>query len=365
MIVRTGKNIKCLTKYILLGAIATVCIGCGATEEAEPEIEFVKEKEDIGYTTTTVSYGEVVQTAEVTCTYTATEYEELSFGVDERLVEQVLVKKGDIVTEGDLLAAVNVEDMEDTIRDVEYEIKHLNLELEHTKELKEFDLESAKTLYEQTDKKKKDKKEYNATVDELKEKYDDSIQDLKDSISLYEKRLTQHRSELSGGQLIAGISGEITYMAESMTGTYCKKDEMVITISDVESSYFIADDLTYSDMFVEGETYNLICYRDGTDVNVEVEVANRDQWESQMFFKPVNAEMPEQGEEGVFLIELGRKDNVCCVPSKAIHQAEDGTFVYVVENELLTMRYVETGLQGEEMTEIVSGLEQGETVALK
>lgn len=354
-----------LVSGTLICAFASICSACGASNTEEKEIEFVQEEEDIGYTTADVEYGEVVQTVDITFTYTPTEYEELSFGVDERLIEQVTVKKGDIVSKGDLLAAVDVEDLEESIKEVEYEIEHQSLELTHMKELKNFDISRENTLYLHSKKTEEEKEEHEKALKELEESYLEPIQDLEDAVMLNQKRLKQYREELEGGKIVAGISGEITFMQKSILDTYSEKDKTIITISDMESCYFITDDITYADFFAEGEIYSMLCRQNGVETYVEVEPVSRHLWETQMCFKPVNTEVIEQGEKGTVTIELGRKNNVLCVPKSAIHKAEDGRFVYVLENELLTMRYVEVGLEGIETVEIVSGLEQGEMVALK
>lgn len=354
-----------LTAGTLMCAFACVCSACGTSNKEENEITLVQDEEDTGYATAVAEYGEVVQTAEIQFTYTPTEYEKLAFGVDERLIEQVTVKKGDIVSKGDLLASVDVEDLEESIEELEYEIKHQNLELTHMKELRNFDIDEEKTLYAHSAKTEEAKEEHEEALIDIEDKYHDSIQDLEDSIALNEKRLKQYQDEVRGGKIIAGISGEITSMQQSLLDTYSEKDETIITISNLDSCYFITEDITYADFFEEGKIYTLICWQNGAESRVEVETVNREQWETQMYLKPVNTEIMEQGQDGTITVELGRKSDVLCVPGDAIHKAEDGMFVYVLEDELLTMRYVEVGLEGAEMTEIVSGLEQGETVALK
>lgn len=359
------KGIRNTLFFMTAGIFAGICTACGTSGGEENKIELVQEEEVAGYTTAVVGYGEVVQTAKIELVYTPTEYEKLAFGSEGRLIETVTVKKGDIVTKGDLLAAARVEDLEDSMEELEYQIAHQTMELEHAKELKAFDIEKENILFDQASKTEEAKEEHEETLQDLEDEYHDRIQNLEDSISLNKKRLQQYEEEWEGGRLVAGISGEITSMQQGLQDTYSEKDETVITISNTDSCYFIADDVVYADFFSEGEVYNLTYRANATDVQMEVEPVNRESWEEQMYFKPVNTEILTQGQSGTITIEMGRKENVLCVPVKAIHDAEDGKFVYVMENELLTMRYVEVGLEGAEMTEIISGLEQGETVALK
>lgn len=363
------KNIRKNRTILAMCTVAcvSVCIfsACGSNGNSDTDVTLVQEEEDAGYATATVEYGEVVQNAEISCTYTPTEHQDLAFMLDDRLIERVEVKKGDIVSEGDLLAAVDVGDLEDRIAELEYQINHKSLELTHTQELKAFDIDSAKILYEHTEKTESDKEDLQEKLEDIEDQYHDTIQDLEDSILLNQKRLEKYREELSGGQLIAGISGEVTYILSPLVDTYSEKETKVITISNLDSCYFIADDVTYADFFKGGESVNVVYKKDKKETYVEVTPVNIDQWQNQMCFKPVNDEIFESGLVGTIYMELEKKSNVLCVPNDALHEAEDGMFVYVLENELLNMRYVEVGLKGAEVTEIVSGLEQGELVVLK
>ena len=364
--------IKNIRKNRTILAICTVaCVGacifsaCGAEGETDTDVTLVHEEEEMGYSTATVEYGEVVQNAKISCTYTPTEHQDLAFMIDDKLVERVEVKKGDIVSEGDLLAAADVGDLEDTIAELQYQINYESLKLTHTQELIDFDINSAQIIYEHTAKNQSDKEDLQEKLEDLEEQYHDTIQDLEDSIALKQKRLVKYQEELSGGQIIAGISGEITYIMSPLLDTYTEKETKVITISNLDSCYFIADDVTYADFFKEGESYNVVYKQNKTETYVEVTPVNLEEWQSQMCFKPVNDEIFESGLAGTIYMELDKKNNVLCVPNDAVHEAEDGMFVYVLENELLNMRYVEVGLEGAEVTEIVSGLEQGEIVVLK
>lgn len=347
--------------------LACVLCACGKSGKEELDVNLFHEEEGTTHATATVEYGEVVQNAKISCTYTPTEHEDLAFLLDDRLIERVEVKKGDIVSEGDLLAAVDVGDLEEEIEELEYQISHKSLELKHTLELKAFDVNSAQVIYDHTAKTQSDKEELQEKLKDLDEKYHDTIQDMEDSLAINQKRLAKYKEELSGGQLIAGISGEITYIASPLSDTYSEKETKVITISNLDSCYFIADDVTYANFFKDGESYNVVYKKDKKETYAEVTPVNPESWQEQgqMCFKPVNDEIFESGLNGTIYMELEKKSNVLCIPNDALHEAEEGMFVYVLENELLNMRYVETGLSGMEVTEIVSGLEQGDIVVLK
>ena len=57
-------------------------------------------------------------------------------------------------------------------------------------------------------------------------------------------------------------------------------------------------------------------------------------------------------------------DNVLTVPGSALFQRQSGWHVFVVQDGVVSLRQVETGLRGRTDTQILAGLEAGETVVL-
>lgn len=364
--IRNVRNRKVILSIgMFLCTCACTFLACKSADSEENDIELVRKEDEIAYALTGAEYGDVVKDVKISCTYMPTKHQDLAFMIDDKLIERVNVKEGDIVTAGDLLASADVGDLEDTIWEIEYTIEHQSLELKHINETKAFDITSAKNMYSYTYMTDEDKRNLQEALDDIDKRYHDSIQDLEDSIALNQKRLDKYRKELDGGQIIAGISGMVTYMRKPLADTYSEKETKVMTISDLDSSYFVADDVTYADAFKEGETYKVVYKKNNTETYVEVTPAEMDNWQEHMYLKPVNNEIIENMLTGTIYIELDRKSNVLCVQNDAIHEAEDGKFVYVLENEMLSMRYVEVGLEGLSTTEILSGLKQGETIVLK
>ena len=58
--------------------------------------------------------------------------------------------------------------------------------------------------------------------------------------------------------------------------------------------------------------------------------------------------------------------HVLSVPRDTVHEAGDKSFVYTLtEENVREIRYIETGLVGDERVEILSGLSEGEKVLKK
>lgn len=66
------------------------------------------------------------------------------------------------------------------------------------------------------------------------------------------------------------------------------------------------------------------------------------------------------------VIKTASKENVLIIPKEAIQKKDEKTIVQVLKNGLIEERQIETGLRGSNnMVEVISGLNEGETVILK
>ncbi len=350
---------------MLAGGMVFTVMGCGQADVEEPQTILVREEEEATYPTTTVEYGEVVKNITIRCDYVSTEKQDLAFSVSGSLVEQVNVKLGDFVTEGQLLVALDVADLEEEIEELEYQVQSQELKFSQAEEMKAFDLASAERLYTYTPMKQADKDALEEKKESINKQYATTLEDMQDQLTLLKKRLQQYRDDLEAGRLFANISGEITYIQNHLEDSYTSKDSTVLTISNMDACYFKAEDLTYADSFTEGQSV-IINYKEaGKEYTCEAVPALMDLWGEQMYFKPVGTEMIANDTDGTITMELERKEDVLCVPSDAIHESDQGPFVYLEKDGLLEMRYVTVGLAGDTLVEIIEGLEQGEIVALK
>lgn len=355
------------TKRYIVAAVGVLalCSGCSGQEKEEPQTVFVQEDEEEAFATVTADYGTVTESVSIPCTYTATEEVNLSFPVSDEKIAKVYVKKGDFVSEGELLATLDVEELEEKRDEQEYRVDSLELQLEQTKELYEFDLASAQTLYQYTAGTDKDKENLADKKEAVEKQYRNTLEDLEDKLKLEKMRLSEYQKKLRDGQIYAGMDGVITYQKNRLQGDFTKADETVMTISSLDSYYFIAECADYMEYFTE-EAELEVSYRENSGEKMcGTVVERRDEEAGKVYLKLLTDEMPENGISGNIHLELAQKENVLCIPKSALHQSDKGPFVYLYQDGLLEMRYVTVGLQGENTVEITEGLAQGDVIALK
>lgn len=80
----------------------------------------------------------------------------------------------------------------------------------------------------------------------------------------------------------------------------------------------------------------------------------------------VHIENPDEniylGIEAKVKVVTASAENVVTVPVEAVNLDNDGTFCYVVENDTLVKRYVQTGTSSESKMQILDGISEGEEV---
>lgn len=59
---------------------------------------------------------------------------------------------------------------------------------------------------------------------------------------------------------------------------------------------------------------------------------------------------------------VAEKDDVLCLPNEVINTASDGDFVYVIQNGIVEKRKVEVGIMSTGMSEIITGVKEGDQV---
>ena len=209
---------KCFGVF-LTGVMLLAFAGCGQQELEQSSVVLVQEEEEAAYPVTTVEYGEVVKTVSIDCSYTSTEKQQLSFPVDGRLIEYVGAKEGDYVEQGQLLAALDVEDLEEEIEELEYQISLQELKLAQTQEMKDHELANAQLWYDgYTFKTQSDKDDLKERKEDIEQRYKTELEDWSDSLNLLRKRLNQYQQELKDGRLFAGMAGQITHLDKEMEG---------------------------------------------------------------------------------------------------------------------------------------------------
>lgn len=139
---------------------------------------------------------------------------------------------------------------------------------------------------------------------------------------------------------------------------YVTTDKTIVMVADMEDCAFICD-TEYADRFQVGDFVTLSGGGDLTYDTVVTEVLD-----GQVYFMP---EVPDLsmavGTSARYTLILEEQKQVLAVSKGAVHETEDGFYVYYMDEQgLQQITTVSVGITGNTLVEITEGLEPGTMV---
>ena len=320
------------------------------------------------YYTVQVERGDLIQQAKVSCSYVPVQTASLSFQLDDEFIDRYMVQTGDSVTEGQLLAQLQLGDLEARIAAVENEIAELELQAAY--EQKRYDL-TLKRLQITTE--TMDAPEKKEAYEQAEEAYVQLAQSLQDSLTYKQLTLKGLQKDLDERQIRAPFSGTITRVADYEDGEKSEFGIGVITLVDSTRSIFRAS-TEHWDRFAPGDSHVITVKKENYEAIVVsaqelglAEPVRAEGKKSYVYFALTQPSFDlKDGDTGTVEIVLNEHINVLYVPAKAVTAANGEPIVYYVrEDGMKAYRYVEPGMTINAYTEILSGLEEGDSVIIK
>lgn len=349
--------------------LSALCLfGCGKEVEEEPIIMVDASEDEIFYNMEEVTVGEVILNKNVNCKYVQTSEQQVAFPMGGKLVDKVYVKVGDTVKVGDLLVALDSENMVDEMANLEYQIAKNELQLKYVDVAEEFDKTSSyyNFVYGSNNITEDDKKEFDENMDELVQNYVYQREDISDSLEFDRKKLEKLKSEYEGNRVYATMAGKVYFIKSNLEGSTAKKDDVIMTIVDNDNGLFEIEDSEAAKFFSADEIVDMnVAYGDAKG-DYELRPHNIQNWGEKQEFEVVSrpeTSTLEVGVSGTIVATIDRRDNVVRIPIKALYQADDKYYTYVLNSQnMREARFIEVGLVGNDYAEIISGIEVGTKV---
>ena len=352
----------------VITAVIASASGCGLLpqEEQLPTAPLLVESENEEYVVSEVVRGDVRITETVRSTYTPSASQRLGFSLGDERISGIYVQVGDTVEAGDVLMELDLSDIDDQIRAQQNQIDQLQLQLQHVYEQKALSVSQAQIQDEQAA--ENSVPDWTSMVNEVTQQYNEQAQQLENSISVAKLRLQELQDDKKERQIIAPISGTITYMYEFQEGERSKEGESIITIADMSQSLFEVYSENAS-LLVPGETYSLTCQDTeyevvahlGSELNLPVTKPEG------MYLTLVTPDPTiEQGASGSVTLVLEESLDTLYVVSSAVKDLQGQKVVYCINDQgYREIRPVTTGLITGSVTEITDGLTEGEVVIIE
>jgi len=345
--------------------------GCAATQTDDENIVIVEQdttKKE--YKLAVAVIEDVIKSKGVKCVYTQLNGQEVSFELSGKMISKVYVKKGDTVKKGQLLAELSSGGREAEIEQLEYQIARNKLLLKQAEENENYEISRRWLNYMyQSGQSDQEKAALEEGIENLQRDYRYTKEDCQDAIALDEKQLEQLKTEARQSCVYASMAGTVMDIKDNLEGSTSTRGEVIMTVMDNTQCIFAVEDTEYASYFAEGQEVDMsISYGNGSGAYKLVPY-EMEKWGDKLLFSITEGNengIIEPRTSGTIKVILEQKTQVLSLPVSAVHTADGKKYVYVVgENNMREVKWIETGLEGDDKIEVTSGLMEGEKVILQ
>lgn len=361
-----------IKKWIAAESILLLfCAGCGGQTEQEPLVIVDGKDETVNYSMAVCERGDVVLTANVSCEYVQAAQQEVMLESGGRRIERVCVQEGDRVRTGDILLQLADDNLEERIENLSYQIAVNELTLSSLEEQEKLSLDEVyySFVYGSGLETEEELTEYEKRKEEVKQSYRYQKEDCRDALEFDRQELSLLEKELEQSRVYAKIDGMVYKIEDGLEGSTTRKDQVIMTVVDESEGYFAAEDREAFAQADDDTIYTMrVSYGDGAG-DYELVPFQMSSWGEKQYLEILSG--PEEGilsvgTKGTVEVVLEKKSGVLSLPNSCVYTAGEERYVYVPdEYGMKTVRYVKTGLEGNDRTEILEGVSEGEMVVKK
>ena len=362
---------KRICSLVLVCMIGILVSGCDTVTEVDDNIIFLeKENEEAAYSMATAIIDVVVLRKTVTCIYQQTRQQEVSFRVSGKQITKVYVEEGEAVEKGQLIAVLDIGNANEEIRRLEYRIARNNLFMEMLEENEKNTISSMMLQYKYNSVKSEEEKvAVDNAVNKLQQSNGYLMEDYQDAIALDTWELEKIKESVRQGNLYTEMAGIVTSVKNNLKGSTSNKDEVILKIIDNTDCLFAVNEIEYAPYFKEDEEVEMTIISGNGAGSYSLVPYEIDNWSDVLLFTMAEGQENYSigvGSKGNISVILDRRNEVLTVPTEAVHEADGKFYVYIIdEDNMREIKWIETGLHGDNKVEILSGLEEGDKVILK
>ena len=375
--------------------------GCGgnpALEDTSPTPTSLATLVQPAQATTQVQRGEVVKEIDLTGYIVAAKSQDLFFYSDG-YVRTINVKRGDKVTQGQVLAALDAKDLESQLAEAQLALKTSQAQLDAANQSNADDLAQAQVEL-QIEKIRLEQVKYNVRssgslsstyelqvqiqmvnlaqlkVDRLKRGVDPQISEGVEAANLTVQRL---QALLADTQVTAPFDGTLTSLTINKPGEQVSAYRVIATVGDLTSLEVTANEPAVSSTDSSNPSTVLLAegmpalIQDASQTSAPTVKGTLARVPGQAPSEPdkavrIRIDQSLQG-SGLALdstvkvrVQAASKSNVLWLPPRYVRTFEARSFVIVVDKSGAHRVDIQTGLAGLERVEIVQGLSEGQVV---
>ena len=367
MMKRTGLWQKSAAGFLLgLASIGLASCALIPEEESFPAAPYYVDEAAAEYTTAQCLRGDVVLTESLDLRSVAKQKKELSFSVTGEHIDSFFVSVGEPVTEGELLAQLDISEFEEKMRELERTVSEYELMLKQNEEDRALALERTKLLNANS---WADRQDALITVNN---QFDENALQLQNDLDILTLRIEECRKEIEKRQVTAPFDGVVIFVSSFSPEAESVSGRRVVTIADSTTTLFRAS-TKYWPYFKAGLTIPITVddveytAKIETEASLGIEETKHKEGTSGYVYAVLDAPAFDVTEGKVIKVEveLERRDDCLLVPATAVDTINGHPVVYYPdENGVKRYKEVEIGLESRTSVEILSGLSEGDTVII-
>lgn len=304
--------------------------------------------------TTPVVREDVLHFTNVRAGHLPARQETVHFGVAGQRVRGVFVSAGDMVSEGDILAELDRPYLFNQLADAQRDEEQIILERSQLETRHQTALNHAA--------------ETGIPVDDSS--FTDERRRINDRLTIVRRRLEYLQQEIDRLYVRAPFDGIVIWALEVTGVMWSYLGQEVVTISDQTRNIFVITGPA-AEASPPGTLLNVVI-DDETFLVESIVLEDEDLPDRppttlpEAFLLIIEGNPPVITSLTVAIVHvvLDASYNVLAVPNLAINTLEGRSFVYVMEDDIVVIRDVVIGLEGNTLTEIISGLSEGEVIVL-
>lgn len=366
---------------IFLGLIIVLTSSCSLLlpEEQEPLPPPLAEPPEPNYSFYTVRRDDMISQINEGGVFVPVSEIPLNFGNNSGRLAELNVKMGDRVTKGQVLAKLDVGDLEHSLEEKKINLK--KQELNYDKIMIDYNefLASIKEAKDQLAKakdqgSKEDTEKWSQQLEGLekeKEKKDIDIEIFKLGLSQQETDLERTKERLEKAQLISPIDGIIGFDQGFSMGDWVDTHTTVYTVVDPSDLYLRLNSASVTglhlgmkaDVIVGDQVYSGEVVMTPSSSNEET----RDQRLRNAIILSVeglpNTVMP--GDRASIRVVLEERNNVVVLPRAGLRTYGSRNYVLVRDGDTNREIDIEIGMETPTYIEVISGIDEGDTIILR
>ncbi len=359
-------------KLLMPALVFVLCFGaCGEEEEGPGQVILESGDDAAEYTLVECIRGDVEEIQTIACQYRKNDEQEVYLPVSGKRIEKVYVQEGDAVKAGDVLVELATGNMASQISELEYRIRRNELLLSYVDEEEDLELRGMYYAFAAMGDRatEDDKADYDKSVENTKTRNEQKRNGYRDSLEFDRKKLAQLRAEYAASRVTAKFDGRVNHVEKGLLGTTSNVETCIMTIVDEAEGYFEAQATDLANYINEDTSLKMQVFTGKGRGEYELVPKDYKSWGDKIYFsilKGENTDSLEAGTRGEISVVTNRKDDVVLLSSDCIRHAGDKYYVYMLNDEgLREVNWIETGIVGDGVTEIVSGLKEGDEVILR